>query len=124
MSNRDYRLLDRASTTALRQAKRRGIQITLQTVTDSGGASIGLWAFLDADQQTTNLRGGMTDDFRITFIVPRKQTNFPSTLSPGAKITYAGVDYQIDEVRPDAEDLAHCATVALICGRFGFTVEL
>lgn len=120
MANRNYRLLNNASRTALRQAKRRGVQITLMTpVTSPGGSTIQLWAFLDADNQTTGLQHGQTDEIELRFIVPRRQTNFPTEISPGAIVTYDNTQYEVRRAIPDAEDLAHCATVALICGRFG-----
>lgn len=119
MANRNYRLLRNASRTALRQAKKRGVQITLMSPESGGGDTVTLWAFLDADQNTIGLQHGLTDQDSVRFVVPRHQTNFPDPLVPGAILTYNEVEYGVDKVTPDAEDLTHCATVMLVCTRFG-----
>lgn len=122
--SRKSRILDRASKTALRVANRWGVTLSIMTPTGAGGSTVAIKGFLANDQQTLDLHGGQTDEYTKTFIVPRLQTNFPTAMTPGAKITYDGVEYLIARLVPDADDLESCATVAIICRRFGYDTDL
>jgi hypothetical protein len=118
------RVRDRAARAATRIASRKGTECDF---INPGVAAVTLKCFIDENSQEAGLRGGVTDRFKYTFVVPR-QTGFPPVaVAPGATIRYpktTGTEYQIDLMTPDNEDLLMAATFRLDCGRFGETVEI
>ncbi|MCX7935292.1 MAG: hypothetical protein N3A66_08550, partial [Planctomycetota bacterium] len=68
---------------------------------------------------------GLTATHTIGVMIPR-QPQFPPAggVEVGAQITVNGIDYQVDNVRWDNEDMSMAACCICRCGRYGYTVEM
>ncbi len=117
---------DRVAKVAYRVAIRTGVQIDFKNFEDA--AYVTLWGHVVSSSQQTGLARGGSDTSEIVVSIPR-QTNFPPTaFKAGALIRYpksSGVIFEVEEIKPDNEDINQASTFLLSCGRFTYcTTEI
>ena len=117
------RLRDKAARGALRIAKRCGLQVYF---TYAGGSALTLWALMEPAGKRTGLHMGETDYNEMTLVIPRQTstdasaTSWPTSASmTGAQIKVNGLDYGLQSVDYDNEDLSQCSTIRCLLGVLG-----
>jgi hypothetical protein len=98
---------------------------TTITLTNPSAEGLTLWAQILPASEVTIARVGTTDTYAIGLAIPR-QSNFPMAggIRTGAQVTINSIEYQVDSVAWDNEDINMAAVCTLRCGKFGYTVEM